>query len=165
MADSLVMPGDRPLVHIYSDGACSPNPGWGGWGTLVIARNHGDVTREFSGAEANSPNNRMELPGAIVGLAARNRPCTVVMHTDSQYLHNAFVKKWLGSWQKNGWLTAARKPVVNQDLWRELIELAGIHDLEWKWVRGHADNELLNRCDALAVAARLELQRKATTGS
>jgi ribonuclease HI len=165
MADSLVMPGDRPLVHIYSDGACSPNPGWGGWGTLVIARNHGDVTREFSGAEANSTNNRMELTGAIMGLRALNRPCTVVMHTDSQYLHNAFVKKWLGSWQKNGWLTAARKPVVNQDLWRELIELAGIHDLEWKWVRGHADNELLNRCDALAVAARLELQRKATTGS
>jgi ribonuclease HI len=152
----------RPLVHIYSDGACSPNPGWGGWGTLLIDRSNGDRTRELSGSEANSTNNRMELTGAIMGLRALKRPCQVVMHTDSQYLHNAFAKGWLKSWQKNGWLTAARKPVVNQDLWLELLRLAGIHTLEWKWVRGHADDELLNRCDALAVAARLELQRTAT---
>ena len=148
----------RPLVHIYSDGACSPNPGWGGWGTLMIARDNGDFTRELSGAEPNSTNNRMELTGAIMGLQSLKQPCHVVMHTDSQYLHHAFSRGWLKSWQKNGWMTSQRKPVVNQDLWQELLRLAAIHELEWVWVKGHADDENLNRCDALAVAARLDLQ-------
>jgi ribonuclease HI len=151
-----------PLVHIYSDGACSPNPGWGGWGCLLIAQDNGGYTRELSGAEPNSTNNRMELTGAIMGLRALKKPCHVLMHTDSQYLHHAFSRGWLTAWQKNGWLTAARKPVVNQDLWQELLRLASIHTLEWKWVRGHADDELLNRCDALAVAARIELQRSSS---
>lgn len=157
------MPSDSlPLVHIYSDGACSPNPGWGGWGTLLIAVDNGGYTRELSGAEADSTNNRMELTGAIQGLRALKQPCNVVMHTDSKYLHNAFARGWLVSWQKNGWKTAAKKPVLNQDLWRELLRLADIHKLSWRWVKGHADDEHLNRCDALAVAARIELQRQAT---
>lgn len=142
-----------PLVHIYCDGACSPNPGWGGWGALLISPAH-NVTRELSGSEANSTNNRMELTGAIMALKALKMPCDVVLHTDSEYVHNAFVKGWLTKWQKNGWQTAARKSVLNQDLWEELVALAGVHSINWKWVKGHATNELHNRCDALAVAAR-----------
>lgn len=142
-----------PLVHIYCDGACSPNPGWGGWGALLISPAH-KVTRELSGSEANSTNNRMELTGAIMALKALKMPCEVVLHTDSEYVHNAFVKGWLTKWQNNGWQTAAKKAVLNQDLWEELLALSDVHSIDWKWVKGHATNELHNRCDALAVAAR-----------
>lgn len=142
-----------PLVHIYCDGACSPNPGWGGWGALLISPAH-KVTRELSGAEANSTNNRMELTGAIMALKALKMPCEVVLHTDSEYVHNAFVKGWLAKWQKNGWQTSARKAVLNQDLWEELVALSNLHAIDWRWVKGHATNELHNRCDMLAVAAR-----------
>jgi ribonuclease HI len=151
---------DMPVVHVYCDGACSPNPGWGGWGALLISPAH-EVTRELSGAEPNTTNNRMELIGAISALQALKTPCQVVLHTDSQYVRNAFAKGWIPKWQKNGWLTSARKPVLNQDLWQELVRLSGIHTVEWVWVKGHAFNELHNRCDALAVEAREALAKSA----
>ncbi|MCK9520638.1 MAG: ribonuclease HI, partial [Dehalococcoidia bacterium] len=147
---------DRPLVHIYSDGACSPNPGTGGWGAVLIAPDHGK-RKELSGAEPNTTNNRMELMGAIMALRALKRPARVVLHTDSQYLRNAFEKRWLVGWQRNGWKTSQKQPVLNQDLWRELLELAKEHDIEWRWVPGHAGVAENERCDALAVAARLDL--------
>lgn len=144
-------------VHIYCDGACSPNPGLGGWGALLIALDHDGHTRELSGAEHATTNNRMELTAAIMALRALKRPCEVTLHTDSQYLRNAFEQGWLRNWQRNGWLTRAKTPVLNEDLWRELLELDGLHRIAWTWVRGHADNVLHNRVDALAVAARKSL--------
>ncbi|HEX6030061.1 MAG TPA: ribonuclease HI [Tepidiformaceae bacterium] len=144
-------------VHIYCDGACSPNPGLGGWGALLIALDHDGHTRELSGAEHATTNNRMELTAAIMALRALKRPCEVTLHTDSQYLRNAFEQGWLRNWQRNGWLTRAKTPVLNEDLWRELLELDGLHCIAWTWVRGHADNVLHNRVDALAVAARKSL--------
>ncbi len=154
----------KPLVHIYCDGACSPNPGIGGWGAVLIAPEHGNYRRELSGAEPDTTNNRMELMGAIMALRALKRPSRVVVHTDSLYLRNAFEKRWLDAWQRNGWRTAQKQPVLNQDLWRELLELSAQHEIEWRWVRGHAGHEENERCDALAVAARLELAAKLSRG-
>ena len=151
----------KPLVHIYCDGACSPNPGWGGWGALLIAPEHDGYARELSGGEPDSTNNRMELTGAIMALRALKRPCEVLLHTDSTYVKNAFTNGWLRNWQRNGWLTREKKPVANADLWNELLALAETHTVEWIWVRGHADNANHNRCDALAVAAREALARDA----
>jgi len=150
---------EKPLVHIYCDGACSPNPGWGGWGALLISPAHENYTRELSGGEPNSTNNRMELTGAIRALEALKEPCRVLLHPDSTYVRNAFFKGWLEKWQANGWRTAAKGAVQNVDLWMELVRLSKIHDIEWKWVKGHADNPEHNRCDALAVAARQALAR------
>lgn len=143
-------------VRIYCDGACSPNPGIGGWGVVLLSDAHG-ARKELSGAEADTTNNRMELLAAIRGLESLKQPCRVEISTDSQYVHNAFKKGWLGQWQRNGWRTAEKKPVKNEDLWRRLIELGGIHELEWRWVRGHATDVENNRADALAVEARLRL--------
>ena len=142
----------RPRVTIYCDGACSPNPGVGGWGALLISE--GGRERELSGAEDEATNNRMELLGAIMALRALKRPCDVTLHTDSKYVQGGFTQGWLEKWQRNGWRTSAKKPVENQDLWRELLELSALHTVEWRWVPGHADCEGNNRCDALAVAAR-----------
>jgi len=99
----------------------------------------------------------MELTGAIMALRALKRPCDVTVHTDSKYVQGGFTRGWLAKWQRNGWRTAAKRPVENQDLWRELVELTAIHQVDWKWVPGHADSEGNNRCDELAVAARREL--------
>ncbi len=148
---------EMTLVHIYTDGSCSPNPGAGGWGAVLIMPG-GGKRKEMSGAEPESTNNRMELTGAIEALKALKRPCRVVLHTDSMYLRNAFEAKWIEKWQRNGWKTAARKPVLNADLWRELIVLADKHDITWKWVKGHADNVENNRCDELANQARAALK-------
>lgn len=155
---------DLPLVHIWSDGACSPNPGFGGWGAVLIAPEHGNRRRELSGAEANTTNNRMELTGALMALRTLKRPARVVVHTDSQYLRNAFEKRWLQTWQRNGWLTSNKQPVLNRDLWEELLELNSRHQVQWRWVRGHSTDVENNRCDELAVAARVELA-KATKAS
>ncbi len=146
-----------PLVHAFCDGACSPNPGWGGWGAVLLAPNHNNHRRELSGAEPDSTNNRMELMGAIMALRALKQPCEVVLHTDSTYVRNAFHKGWLTKWAKNGWVTAERKPVANVDLWNDLVTLAGVHQIEWVWVKGHGTNVEHNRCDVLAVEARLNL--------
>jgi ribonuclease HI len=143
-------------VRIYCDGACSPNPGVGGWGVVLLSDHHG-MRKELSGAEAETTNNRMELLAAIRGLEALKQPCRVELSTDSQYVHNAFQKRWIEKWQKNGWRTAEKKPVQNEDLWRELIELCRLHTVEWRWVRGHANDVENNRADALAVQARLDL--------
>ncbi len=151
----------RPLVHIYCDGACSPNPGWGGWGALLISPSHGK-TRELSGAEPNSTNNRMELTGAIMALRALKKPCTVLLHTDSTYVHNGFSKGWVAKWEKNGWRTASKGEVQNVDLWKQLAEMVAYHSVEWVWVRGHSTNIDHNRVDALAVAAREALARGVT---
>lgn len=158
-APSTTPAGGFPLVNVYADGACSPNPGFGGWGAVLISPAHGDARRELSGAEANTTNNRMELTGALMALEALKQPCEVTIHTDSRYLHDAFAKGWLKNWQKNGWRTSAKQPVLNADLWEELLRLNSIHRLRWQWVPGHADNTENNRCDVLAVAARLELAR------
>lgn len=137
-------------VIIYTDGACSGNPGPGGWAALLI---FGAYERELSGAEPMTTNNRMELTAAVEALAALKEPCLVVLHTDSAYLQRAFADDWIGRWQRNGWKTASKKPVENQDLWKRLVVLTNRHDVSWVKVKGHADDERNNRVDVLAVRA------------
>jgi ribonuclease HI len=124
---------------------------------VLIAPDHGNRRRELSGAEPNTTNNRMELMGAIMALRALKRSARVVIHTDSQYVRNAFERRWLAGWQRNGWRTAQKQPVLNQDLWVELLALTEDHEVEWRWVPGHAGVLENERCDTLAVAARIEL--------
>jgi ribonuclease HI len=141
-------------VTIYTDGACSGNPGPGGWGAIL---SFGDTTKELFGGEAHTTNNRMELMGAISALEALKRPCSVDLHTDSQYLRNG-IMSWIHGWKKNGWRTADKKPVKNVDLWKRLDEALGNHDIRWHWVKGHAGHAQNERADELAregiVAAR-----------
>ena len=137
-------------VTIYTDGACSGNPGPGGWGAVLIYK---DVKREFSGSAAHTTNNRMELTAAIEALQALKEPCTVTLYTDSAYLCNAFEKNWLNAWQGNHWMTSAKKPVENQDLWKTLLKYTKMHQVKFVKVKGHADNPLNNRCDQLAREA------------
>ena len=148
----------RSRVEIYSDGACSPNPGLGGWGAVLLAPDYGNYRREVSGSEAETTNNRMELMGAIGGLRELKRPCAVRITTDSQYLCKAFTAGWIQSWQRNGWRTAAKKPVKNADLWKDLIQLVEQHDVEWAWVKGHSNHPENDAADMLAVAARERLR-------
>ena len=136
-------------VRIYTDGACSGNPGPGGWGAILI---HGDTERELSGGEAHTTNNRMELRAAIEALEALKRPCRVDLFTDSQYLRQG-VTAWIHGWKARGWLTADRKPVKNADLWRRIDAARERHAVTWHWVKGHAGDPLNTRVDALAVAA------------
>ncbi len=138
-------------VQIYSDGACSGNPGPGGWGAILRYKGH---EKEISGGEKETTNNRMELLAVINALECLKEPCTVEICTDSQYISNAFEKGWLESWQKNGWKTSAKKPVKNQELWQRLLVQANKHQLSWKWVKGHCGHPENERCDELAVAAR-----------
>jgi ribonuclease HI len=144
----------RTRVVIYCDGACSPNPGVGGWGAILLLPGREDARREISGAEKHSTNNRMELTAALMALRALNRPCDVDVYTDSRYLRDAFEAGWLARWQRNGWRTSSKQAVANEDLWRELLALTDTHEVRWHWVAAHADNALNNRADALAVAAR-----------
>jgi len=137
-------------VVVYTDGACSGNPGPGGWAALL---KFGDTERELSGGEARTTNNRMELRAAIEALKALKEPCRVSIHTDSAYLQRAFEEGWLDRWQRNGWKTASKKPVENQDLWQELLRLSRLHRVAWVKVKGHADDVYNNRVDRLAVAA------------
>ena len=137
-------------VIIYTDGACSGNPGPGGWAALLL---HGRHEKVLTGGAPQTTNNRMELQAAIEGLRALTQPCRVEIHTDSAYLQRAFTQGWIKNWQRNGWRTSSKKPVENQDQWKELIELAEKHDVKWVKVKGHADNDLNNRVDGLAVAA------------
>lgn len=142
-------------VDIYTDGACSGNPGPGGWAAILL---YGDHRKEISGAEQSTTNQRMELRAAIEGLKALRRPVQVRLHSDSSYLINAFNQGWIERWQKNGWQTAAKKPVSNKDLWQQLLTAARHHEVEWIKVRGHADDEWNNRADALARAAAKSLE-------
>ena len=140
---------DAP-VDIYTDGACSGNPGPGGWAAVIIK--NGDEA-EISGAEAHTTNQRMELRAAVEALEALPAPARVCLYSDSAYLVNAFRQGWLTRWLRNGWLTAAKKPVENQDLWRQLLRLTEIHRVEWCKVKGHSDNIYNERCDRLARRA------------
>jgi ribonuclease HI len=146
-------------VTIYTDGACSGNPGPGGWGALLL---FGGRERELSGGEALTTNNRMELTAAIMALEGLTRPCTVDLFTDSQYVRDG-ITKWLQNWQTRGWRTADKKPVKNEDLWRRLDAARQRHQVVWHWVRGHADNPLNHRVDALAVAAMTPFKKKRAT--
>jgi ribonuclease HI len=133
-------------VVIYTDGACSGNPGPGGWG--VVLRWNG-TQKELHGGDVQTTNNRMELMAAIQALEALHRPSQVQLHTDSTYLLNG-ITKWITAWQRNGWRTSARKPVKNEDLWRRLVEAMNGHEVSWLWVKGHAGEEGNERADALA---------------
>jgi ribonuclease HI len=143
-------------VTIYTDGACSGNPGPGGWGALLI---FGGREKELSGGETLTTNNRMELTAAIMALEGLTRPCTVDLFTDSQYVRDG-ITKWLRNWKTRGWRTADKKPVKNEDLWRRLDEARTRHQVVWHWVRGHADDPLNHRVDALAVAAMAPFKKK-----
>lgn len=136
-------------VTIYTDGACSGNPGPGGWAAILIA---GNYKKELSGGEAQTTNNRMELAGVINGLRALKRPCRVTIYSDSAYVVNAFNQNWLAKWMTNGWKNSAKAEVANADLWKELAVLTATHQVTFSKVKGHADDELNNRCDELAVA-------------
>ena len=139
------------VVELWTDGACSGNPGPGGWGAILIWNGH---ERELSGGEADTTNNRMELMSVIMGLAAITRPMDVVINTDSAYVEQAFSKGWLEQWQRNGWRTAAKQAVKNQDLWQRLAEEAARHNVSFQRVRGHTGVEMNERADQLAVAER-----------
>ena len=141
---------DKKCVTLYTDGACSGNPGAGGWGAILI---YNGRERELSGGEESTTNNRMELMAVIMGLKALKYPCTVEVYSDSAYTVNAFANGWISSWKKNGWKKADHKPVLNTDLWQELLSLSEKHEVTFKKVKGHADNEYNNRCDALARGA------------
>ncbi|MBK5936494.1 MAG: ribonuclease HI [Halorhodospira halophila] len=136
----------RGVVEAFTDGACRGNPGPGGWGVLL---RYGEHERELYGGEPETTNNRMELTAAIRALEALERPCRVVLTTDSQYVRRG-ITEWLDGWKRRGWRTASRKPVLNQDLWQRLDELAAYHRVEWRWVRGHAGHAENERADALA---------------
>jgi len=143
-----------PHVVIHTDGACSGNPGPGGWGAILA---FGDREKELKGGEPSTTNNRMELTAAIAALEALNRPCRVDLHTDSQYLRNG-VMSWMPVWKRNGWRTADRKPVKNVDLWKRLDAALAPHQVRWHWLRGHAGHSVNERADALARQAITELR-------
>ncbi|MGZ8299404.1 MAG: ribonuclease HI [Rhodoplanes sp.] len=144
-------------VTIHTDGACSGNPGPGGWGAILEWNGH---RRELKGGEPHTTNNRMELTAAIMALAALKRPCTVAIHTDSQYLRQG-ITGWILSWKRNGWRTADKKPVKNVDLWQRLDAALAPHTVRWHWVRGHAGHDLNERADELAREAIRELRAAA----
>ncbi len=141
-------------VLIWTDGACSGNPGPGGWGAVLQAKG---ATREMSGGEPDTTNNRMELMAAIMALEALKRPCAVELSTDSQYVKTG-VTSWIHGWKRNGWRTADKKPVKNVDLWQRLDEAAKPHQVQWTWVKGHAGNPMNERCDELARAEIAKLR-------
>lgn len=135
-------------VIIYTDGACSGNPGDGGYCAILI---YNGIEKTVSGSEKNTTNNRMELLAGIKGLKALKEPCKVKLYSDSQYLVDAFNEKWIFDWRNNGWRTSNKKEVKNIDLWQELLDLNDTHVIEFIKVKGHADNEFNNRCDKIAV--------------
>ena len=138
-------------VTIYTDGACSGNPGPGGWAAIL---RYGAAEKVLTGGEAETTNNRMELTAVLEGLKALKEPCAVELWSDSRYVVDALEKGWAASWRDHGWRRADKKPALNVDLWEILLPLAETHTLHCHWVRGHAENEYNNRCDALAVAER-----------
>ena len=138
-------------VTIYTDGACSGNPGPGGWGAILEYKG---TRREMSGGEKQTTNNRMELTGVISALSALKEPCIVELYSDSKYVIDALDKGWAVSWRKKGWIKSDKKPALNTDLWEILLGLTEKHEMHYHWVKGHADNPWNNRCDELAVAQR-----------
>lgn len=146
---------DKKAVEIFTDGACSGNPGPGGWGAIL---RYGDTEKELSGGAASTTNNQMELTAAIVALEALSRPCTVNLHTDSKYVQNG-ITQWMKGWIRNGWKTAAKKPVKNADLWKQLSAAVEQHDVNWHWVKGHAGHPENERADELARTAMAPYKR------
>ncbi len=137
-------------ITLYTDGACSGNPGAGGWGAVLL---FGEHRRELSGGEKETTNNRMELTAVIEGLERLKYPCHVDVYSDSAYTVNGFLEGWVYGWEKSGWKKADKKPVLNDDLWKRLLSLTRVHEVVFHKVKGHADNELNNRCDELAREA------------
>lgn len=135
-------------VDIYTDGACSGNPGPGGWGAMLI---YNETVMELSGYDPHTTNNRMELTAPIEALSKLKMPCQVDVYSDSSYLVNAFLQRWIVNWVKRGWVKADKKPVENQDLWEQLLKLTQIHQVTWHKVKGHSTNARNNRCDELAT--------------
>ena len=138
-------------VEIFTDGACSGNPGPGGYGAIL---RYGDNVKEISGGAAQTTNNRMELTAVVEALSALKRPCTVILTTDSKYVCDSISKGWAKSWQKNNWVKSDKKPALNSDLWEKCLQLLEKHDVTVKWVKGHAGHPENERCDELAVAQR-----------
>jgi ribonuclease HI len=145
---------DGPHVVIYTDGACSGNPGPGGWGAILTSGSH---RKELKGGEDHTTNNRMELMGAISALEALKGPSNVELHTDSKYVQQG-ISQWIHGWKRNGWKTADKKPVKNTDLWQRLDEAMKHHDVKWHWVKGHAGHDMNERADELAREAIAELR-------
>ena len=141
----------RKHVTVYTDGACSGNPGPGGWAAILV---YNGVEKELSGGEAQTTNNRMEMSAVIAALSALKESCEVDLFSDSRYVVDALEKGWAKSWRLRGWVKGDRKPALNPDLWETLLDLTERHEMRYHWVRGHADNEYNNRCDALAVRER-----------
>ena len=136
-------------VTLYTDGACSGNPGPGGWGVIL---EYMGIEKELSGGEDNTTNNRMELTAVIRGLQALKEPCVVELYSDSKYVIDALEKGWAWGWKKRGWIKSDKKPALNPDLWEQLLALTQKHEVHYHWVKGHAENPYNNRCDELAVA-------------
>lgn len=141
-------------VTIYTDGACSGNPGPGGWGSVLI---YGEAKKEISGAKKETTNNEMEITAVLEALKVLKEPCEVDVYSDSAYVVNTFEKGWIDNWVKSGWKTASKDPVKNVELWKELLELMKKHNVTFHKVKGHSDNELNNRCDELATSAIKEV--------
>ncbi len=144
-------------VALFTDGACSGNPGPGGWGAVL---RFGLTEKELSGGEAETTNNRMELTAAIKGLSALKEPCHVTLTSDSKYLVDAVTKGWVYGWKKKGWKRSGNAPVLNVDLWEELLKLLAVHEVEFVWVKGHAGHPENERCDRLAVAEIQQFSKK-----
>jgi ribonuclease HI len=144
-------------VVVHTDGACSGNPGPGGWGAIL---QWGDHQKELKGGEPHTTNNRMELTAAIMALESLKRPCAVDLHTDSEYLRQG-ITGWINNWKRNGWKTSDRKPVKNVDLWQRLDAALACHKVNWHWVRGHSGHDLNERADELARAAIAEIRTAA----
>ena len=142
---------EKKTVYIYTDGACSGNPGPGGWGAILCYKG---TEKTLSGGERQTTNNRMELTGVIAALSALKESCDVELYSDSKYVIDALEKGWARSWKKRGWIKADKKPALNSDLWETLLSLCDKHTVKCHWVKGHADNEYNNRCDRMAVTER-----------
>lgn len=142
---------EKQTVYIFSDGACSGNPGPGGYGVILRCE---DKEKELSGGEPDTTNNRMELSGVIAGLEALKYPCRVFLQTDSKYVVDGIEKGWAKSWQRNNWIKSDKKPALNKDLWEKLLKLLEIHEVKFLWIKGHAGHAENERCDRLAVMER-----------
>ena len=142
-------------VEIYTDGACSGNPGPGGWGAILRYK---ETEKELSGGAADTTNNRMELTAVIEALALLKEPCVVELYSDSKYVIDGLSKGWAKGWQKRGWIKSDKKPALNPDLWERLLALTDRHEMHYHWIKGHAENEKNNRCDQMAVAESKKFQ-------
>ncbi len=143
-------------ITLYTDGACSGNPGPGGWGAIL---QYNGVEKELSGGESETTNNRMELTAVIAGLQALKEPCIVELYSDSKYVIDALQKRWVHGWRARGWVKSDKKPALNVDLWEQLLALLERHQVRYHWVKGHAENPYNNRCDELAVAQSRNYKR------